>query len=258
MSSSTICICYTLFFGLLICNKLENITKKINYFINNLELGWCQGYMALKYHMEEALTEKGLNTDTASWCPPFALFSKKYYTELNTLDHTKIHDFSFIGSIASNKESRQWIVDFAEKYFTKNSIFINTDNDPNWKSLGSFDFSGRGLGYCPKNSIDPQSKQTQYRVIHENLYYFENMCKSKFVLCPAEDSSWSFRFYEVLMCKSIPIVENLHYTYRTKEESTLDYKYVLKDNIEKYLGSTSCDDIVTENTKIFENYHLLP
>lgn len=28
--------------------------------ISNLELGWCQGYMALQYHMEEALVEKKL------------------------------------------------------------------------------------------------------------------------------------------------------------------------------------------------------
>ena len=26
----------------------------------NLDLGWCQGYMALQYHMEEAIIEKKL------------------------------------------------------------------------------------------------------------------------------------------------------------------------------------------------------
>ena len=28
-----------------------------------LDLGWCQGYMALQYHMEEALIENNLNMD---------------------------------------------------------------------------------------------------------------------------------------------------------------------------------------------------
>jgi len=53
-----------------------------------------------------------------------------------------------------------------------------------------------------------QSKQVQYRVVKENMYYFEKMCQSKFILCPAGDEPWSFRFYETLMCKSIPIVES--------------------------------------------------
>lgn len=47
------------------------------------------------------------------------------------------------------------------------------------------------------------------------------MCQSKFVLCPADDAPWSFRFYEVLMCKSILIVESWHHTYRTKEEANI-------------------------------------
>ena len=80
------------------------------------------------------------------------------------------------------------------------------------------------------------------------------MCKSKFVLCPAGDSSWSFRFYEVLMCKSIPIVENWHHTYRTKEEAKINYKYVLHNNVETEI---LYDDYVNENVIIFETYHLL-
>jgi hypothetical protein len=102
---------------------------------------------------------------------------------------------------------------------------------------------------------DSQSKTTQYRVVSDNKYYFESMCKSKYCLCPAGDAPWSFRFYEVLMCKSIPIVSRWHETYRTKEESTIDYQYVLSDNITSDIDYT---DMVEKNTKIFEKYHLLP
>jgi len=42
----------------------------------NLDLGWCQGYMALKYHMEDALLENNLDITTANWSPPFAYFQK--------------------------------------------------------------------------------------------------------------------------------------------------------------------------------------
>ena len=101
---------------------------------------------------------------------------------------------------------------------------------------------------------DNQSKKVQFRVVKENINYFEKMCKSKFVLCPAGDAPWSFRFYEVLMCKSIPMVESWHHTYRTKEEATINYKYVLYPNFK----TTNCKGIVLENTRIFERYHLLP
>jgi hypothetical protein len=221
---------------------------------SNLDLGWCQGYMALKYHMEEALIEKNLKSNGASWCPPIAVFSKKYYNEINELNHNKIYDYCFIGSINSNCQARQWVIEFAKKHFTSNSIFVNTDKNPNWELLGTFDYSNMNLGFNPKIMRDNQSKQVQYRIIKENTDYFEKMCQSKFVLCPAGDSSWSFRFYEALMCKSIPIVESWHHTYRTKEEANIKYKYVLYQNIENEIN---CNDYVNENTQIFEKYHLL-
>ena len=223
------------------CNNIE------------LDLGWSQGYKAFKYHMEESLIEKGLNPDIATDCPSFALFSKKYYNEINELNHNKIYDFCFIGSINSNYHARQWVINFAKKYFTLNSIFINTDNDPHWTLLGEFDHSNKNIGFCPKNHPNNQSKEAQYRIIKENMYYFETMCNSKFVLCPAGDAPWSFRFYEILMCKSIPIVESWHHTYRTKEESQLNYKYVLNTEIE---NTINYDDYINQNITIFEKYHL--
>jgi hypothetical protein len=221
---------------------------------NDLQLGWCQGYIALKYHMEDALIENNLTSNDTTWCPEIALFSKKYYKEINELDHNKIYDFCFIGSINSNCQARQWVIDFAKKFFTSNSIFINTDNDPNWELLGPFDYSKINVGFCPKNVPEYQTKKVQYRIVKENIDYFEKMCKSKFVLCPAGDAPWSFRFYEVLMCKSIPIVESWHHTYRTKEEAKINYKYVLYTNIE---NDILYDDYVNDNIITFENYHLL-
>ena len=228
--------------------------KKNNTIDSKLDLGWSQEYMGLKYHMEEALVEKQLQSHNATPCPTIALFSKKYYNEICELNHDKIYDFCFIGSIKSNYKKRKWVIDFAKKYFTCNSIFINTDNDTNWVLLGSFDYSNMNIGFCPKNMENNQSKKIQYRVVNENIEYFEKMCKSKYCLCPAGDAPWSFRFYEVLMCKSIPIVESWHHTYRTKEEANIKYKYILYQNID---NNINCDDYVNENTIIFENYHLL-
>lgn len=230
--------------------------KKIKYKLlyMDLDLGWCTGYMALQYHLEEALIEKNEDSSIATPNPPYAIFSKKYYNEINELNHNKIYDYCFIGSMNSNFYRRKWVIDFAKKYFTKNSIFINTDNDPNWQLLGDFDLSHIECGYCPKNYKDCQTKAVQYRVVSENLNYFERMSQSKYCLCPAGDAPWSFRFYEVLMCKSIPVVQSWHHTYRTREEAELKYKYILYTDIENEINY---DYYVNENTKIFENYHLL-
>lgn len=222
----------------------------------NLELGWCQGYMALKYHMEEAYLENNLDPKTAVPAPPIAIFSNKYYNEINELNNNKIYDFCFIGSIMPNYKNRKWIIDFAKKYFTSNSIFINTDNKKNWELLGNYDYSNKSLGFCPLNHINSQSKKAQYRIVQENLFYFQSMCQSKFVLCPAGDAPWSFRFYETLMCKSIPIVQSWHHTYRTIEESKINYEYVLADKIES-IDDISYNKLVDKNTSIFKNVHLL-
>lgn len=234
-----------------------------------LQLGWCQGYMALQYHMEEAILEQEAMIEeeamiekklkmNATACPSIAIFSKKYYDDINELNHTKKYDYCFIGSISSCYDRRRWVIDFAKKNFTSNSIFINTDNHSNWELLGEFDYSKLKLGFCPKIQPDNQSKKVQYRIVKDNIEYFEKMCQSKFVLCPAGDAPWSFRFYEVLMCKSIPIVESWHHTYRTKEEATLKYKYILYQDIENDIeNNITYDDYVNENTKIFVNYHML-
>lgn len=222
-----------------------------------MDLNGYQWYMGLQYHMEEALIEKyGIdNKRPASSSPQVALFSHAYYNDINCLNSEKIYDYCFIGSINSAPERRQWILDFAKKFFTANSIFINTDTNSNWTSLGEFDYTDKQLGYCPKDQQDNQSKRVQYRKVSENVFYFETMKKSKFVLCPCGDSSWSFRFYETLMCKSLPIVESQHHTYRTMSESKIKYKYLL------YTDTLPSDvdycNLINENTKIFEQKHLL-
>ena len=92
--------------------------------------GYCQGYMALQYHLEEAIREE--NKDElfnhpflATPDPRIAIFSHKYYNELQAIPKDKEYDFCWIGSIQSCKEHRLWIIDFATKYFTDKSIFIN-------------------------------------------------------------------------------------------------------------------------------------
>ncbi len=57
------------------------------------------GYLGLLYHMEEAYEENMLDIKNASKCPLVAIFSKKYYNEINNLSHNKKYDYCFIGNI---------------------------------------------------------------------------------------------------------------------------------------------------------------
>ena len=78
------------------------------------------------------------------------------------------------------------------------------------------------------------------------------MASSKFVLCPAGDAPWSFRFYETIMCQSIPIVASWHHTYRTETEAYIRYKYYLYTDIGEY-----DEDDVEYNDLLFRKNHLL-
>jgi len=210
--------------------------------------------MGLQYHMEEALAEKGMDASLATHTLPMALFSKKYCDDISCLDSTKTRDYCFMGSINTAPSKRGWVIDFARKHFTSNSVFINTDNDPAWALLGDYDYSHKNLGFCPKNAKSCTAREAQFRVVKDNEFYFQTMCQSRYVLCPRGDAPWSFRFYEILMCKSIPVVESWHHTYRTKEEAALPYQYVLKDAIDK---EYPYDDMVRKNTELFVENHML-
>jgi len=224
-----------------------------------LNLGWSQGYDALNYHGQDAYEEKGLSKTNASPRPPIAIFSHKYFNELANLDHNKIYDYCFMGSIESNDENRKWVIDFAKEHFTSKSVFLATDAKfKHWDTLGDFDISYTHMdkGFQPKRQIEPHVRKAQFRVIEENLFYFQTMCQSKYVLCPAGDSTWSFRFYETIMCRSLPIVDSWHHTYRTAEEATIPYQYLLRDKVDQ-IKDIDYDDLVNKNTEIFKQYHLL-
>jgi hypothetical protein len=219
-------------------------------------------YEGLQAHMEHALQEIGINDKPAELCPEKALFSNAYYDSLCKLPHGKKYDFCFIGSINSCYEERCWVIEFAKRYFTNNSIFINTDTNPEWELLGKFDLSNKNMGFCPKECNNYQSKKVQYRTVEENKFYFETMTQSKYILCPAGDAPWSFRFYETLLCHSIPILISEHHSYRTKTESRIPYSYLVVNmdsninNIE-LVNDILYNKLLKNNINILKQNHLL-
>lgn len=135
----------------------------------------------------------------------FPLYLKKFIDKLNK---KKINDYNFLGNI---NDKRKWI----NKYKTSKSI-IN-------KNL-----HGRGKN---KFSID------------EN--YYKTICKSKFTLTPTGDCPWSYRFFEAILCLSIPILDDntddifckdYHFFYNSekhiydKEKAIENYNKMIKKN----------------------------
>jgi hypothetical protein len=58
-------------------------------------------------------------------------------------------------------------------------------------------------------------------------WYFDRMGRAEFVLCPDGDFTWTYRFFEAVMVKAIPIIENECVLYE-------GYKYYRKGDIYVY------------------------
>lgn len=218
-------------------------------------------YLGLKFHAEEAHKEKGLDHSDISPSLQVAKFSHKYCDDVSKHSmpfSNKRRDFCYIGNLDSYKPRRQWVCDFAKTHFTPNSVFVHTGSDETWESLGEFDKSHEKKGFAP---YLVQTREAQYREVDENEFYFKTMCESKFILCPAGDAPWSFRFYETLMCKSVPIVETVHHTYRTQEEKEFNYNYLLAndyDKINEVMNNEALyKEMVDKNTELFRTHHTL-
>jgi len=183
-------------------------------------------------------------------CQDFALYPQRFYKTVEKLDHKKTINFCFIGAYKiDNKtvENRKWILDFIRNNFTDSSYLQFTDKKTkeNYQSMGNFDYTLRRSGFVPKEH--PIKMRNRF-----DEHYFKQLSKSQFTLCPAGDAMWSMRFYEALMCKSIPIVNNANEIGRSRAESELDYKYYLTSEQPVYR-----EDWVEYNYEIFLKYHTL-
>lgn len=204
----------------------------------------------LKMWYIESYKEKNIDIRKNKINSSYALYPKRFYKNIdNTIQ--KEYDFCFIGGLRTDKKTlvnRSWILPFINSRFTENSYLQFTDKNTknNYTKMGIFDKTLETTGFVPK----------EHPVYERNFFdsqYFLNMCKSKFCLCPAGDGMYSMRFYEALMCKTIPIVYTINETFRSKEESKLDYKYYLSSSNEFIYN----EEWVEHNYNIFLKYHTL-
>lgn len=121
------------------------------------------------------------------------LFPRSTFEYVSTLSKEKDVEYYFKGVIT---EKRKWI-----KKYEDTGIILNSN-------------SGRDRSI--KYDID--------------IDYFRSMCSSKFTLTPTGDCPWSYRFFEAIMCYSIPILEDdiedvyqhLFKTYRHSDQHVYD------------------------------------
>ena len=189
-------------------------------------------------------------TDGDAICEDYAIYPMRFYKEIEKLNVGKRIDYCFIGGLETDirtTKNRGWILEFIDKYFTNQSYlqFTDTNTKNNYCPKGSYDFTLEKVGFVPK-----ENKIKDRNWFDEN--YFRTMLAARFALCPAGDAIFSMRFYEALMCKSIPVVYSTHETFRSEAESKLDYRYYLTTDDIQFRA-----DWVEHNYQLFLKYHTL-
>lgn len=188
--------------------------------------------------------------------PVISLFPKYFIEKIEKIWFEKKYDFNFRWALyidLPTRINRKWILDFARNNFGDKSFFQITDKKSKWcffnkrhKILWSYDHTFTKKGLVPK-----EGKATG-EVIFDNEY-FTYMCRSEFTLCPAWDCPWSMRFFEAILCKSIPILKRPEHAGRNELERNIGYKYYLYNSpsFEYRQGW------VEENYKLFMKYQTL-
>lgn len=117
------------------------------------------------------------------------IFPKYIVNRVFALDKNKKYKYNFIGKITKNRE---WV-----KNYERDSKNFVTES-----------LKGRNK----KHSFTPPFDKN----------YFSILASSQFTLCPVGDFDWTYRFFEAILCCSIPIVEKIDPTMK-------GFKFYLRD-----------------------------
>tara|TARA_B100001057_G_scaffold498151_1_gene604301 strand:+ start:531 stop:1223 length:693 start_codon:yes stop_codon:yes gene_type:complete len=204
---------------------------------------------------KQAYRESEIDLPKINLLPKFPKSWLDNFQRINYLSEK--YDYNFVGTIYVDprvEKNRQWVLNFAKENFTKKSYFrLNSEEDfENHTILGEYDFtknfiptvSPYWLKKSQKRFIERHNRLNKKRCYFD-IDYFNVLCNSNFTLCPAGDRPWSLRFFEVIMSKSIPILEKQEHCGATDEQRNIGYKFYL-------LG----DDYVYRQDWVDYNYDL--
>ena len=204
---------------------------------------WQMGY---RFNMLTKLAYQQENIEMPYKNFTIPIFPRLYMDNFNDISFEKTRDFNFVGIIRFGchvHKSRLWILDFAKKHFTDKSYFrLNSNEDLDvHEKLGDFDYT---FSYEGSRFVDKYMGLGMKRCAFDKEY-FSIMCSSEFTLCPAGDQPNSDRFFEAIMSKSIPILEEQNHCGSNKDQENIGYKFYL-------LG----DDYVYRQDWVNYNYDL--
>lgn len=176
------------------------------------------------------------------------LYPRSFVDAVNAMPSDKVHDYCFMGSLYRPEtfQHRSWILDFARTRFTDRSYLQLSEAPPEHEQLGSFDRTGERQGVFVPKEVEWADRA------YFNPAYFQTLRRSQFALCPAGDMPWSMRFSEAIMCRSIPIVEDLKHTGRNDVERSIGYHALLIGEDHLY-----DEDLVEENYRLFLRHQTL-
>jgi hypothetical protein len=174
--------------------------------------------------------------------PSVLLFPRSFVETVEHMPSLKTHDYSFVGGLfrPDTFPERAWILDFAERRFSDRSYLLLTDAEPEYTPIGPFDRTNTEPDVFVPRNVPPQDRA----YFHD--HYFRVLRASQFALCPAGDAPWSMRFFEAILCRSIPIVSDAAHTGRNDLERALGYHYYLREDDHVY-----DERIVEENFRTF-------
>ena len=150
-------------------------------------------------------------------------FPKSILEYTNTLDKTKELEYNFIGTIT---EKRSWI----HRYKGDLSVI--------------------------RSSVYGRDNTRKYTLDQE---YYRTLSRSKFTLTPTGDCPWSYRFFEAIMCLSIPVVEKNsndifkkdYFYYVDTEEPHIYNEEKARQNYDTFIHSKHFLDNVNEIIALF-------
>lgn len=200
--------------------------------------------------IRQAYNDEGLecpNIDERQ-APVKLLYPRSFVDAASKMQGDKVHDYCFMGVLyrADTYLHRRWILDYAKKRFTDRSYFLITDGVPTHKQLGSFDYTNieRDV-FTLKGTPLPLKGR-----FHD--HYFRILRSSQFTLCPPGDAPWSMRFFEAIMCRSIPIVSDMEHTGRNDLERSIGYHILRTDDAHTYSA-----EMAEENFQTFLRHQTL-
>ena len=172
----------------------------------------------------------------------------------------KTVDFIFAGSMTTSGH-RDWVRAFVQSHFTDSSWYVDTipalwTTTPlsAYKSIGPFDHTvERVNGGAIQIRGDEGAGAYACGAARPDPAYLQDMARAKFALCPRGDHPWSIRFFEAIMSRAIPIVDDPEHTGRNPEERALGYHYLMREDVEKMMpdGPEYCESWAEENMRIF-------